>query len=64
MTIDEKERVDLKKVVGVPVRPPCRTNLNKVQALMSEQVGFSLTHSQVIQKVLADYLKLHGKDAA
>ena len=45
------------KVEDVNLRVPCRTELNKAQELMSEQIGFKLTQSQVIQKLLRSYIE-------
>ena len=45
------------KQEGVHLRVSCRTELNKVQELMSEQIGFKLTQSQVIQKLLRSYIE-------
>ena len=64
MQKNDNERVNLKETLGLPARPYCRTNLNKVKALMEHQLGFSMTHNQVIEKLLADYVKLHLIDDA
>jgi len=49
------------KQEGVHLRVSCRTELNKVQELMSEQIGFKLTQSQVIQKLLRIYIEENAK---
>lgn len=60
--MEEKEVSKEKyKQEGVHLRVSCRTELNKVQELMSEQIGFKLTHHQVIQKLLRGYIKENAK---
>ena len=49
------------KVEDTNLRVPCRTELNKAQELMSEQMGFKLTQSQVIQKLLRSYIEENAK---
>ncbi len=49
------------KQEGVHLRVSCRTELNKVQELMSKQMGFKLTHHQVIQKLLRGYMEENAK---
>jgi len=49
------------KVEDVNLRVPCRTELNKAQELMSEQMSFKLTQSQVIQKLLRSYIEENAR---
>jgi len=49
------------KVEDVNLRVPCRTELNKAQELMSEQMSFRLTQSQVIQKLLRSYIEENAR---
>ena len=41
----------------INLRVPCRTNLNKVQQIMSEKLGIKLTQTQVVQKLVNNYLE-------
>ena len=43
------------------IRVPCRTDLNKVQKIMSDRIGCKLTQTQVIQKLLRFYLEENSR---
>ena len=45
------------KQEDINLRVPCRTNLNKVQQIMSEKLGIKLTQNQVVQKLVNNYLE-------
>ena len=45
------------KQEDINLRVPCRTNLNKVQQIMSEKLGLKLTLNQVVQKLVNNYLE-------